>query len=82
MIKPIRSACFDMSLKKAHVASSLKERIRLNKILTRSPQTGGLIGVSTTTNPLTGLDTARSKDSTMEQPFFSARENAKLHQHL
>lgn len=44
--KPIKSPCFDMDKKKPFTASSLKERIKLNKQLTQSPKTGLLIGVN------------------------------------
>lgn len=44
--KPLKSPCFDMEKKKPFTASSLKERIKLNKLLTQSPKTGLLIGVN------------------------------------
>ena len=44
-IKPLKSACFDMEVKKAPASSSLKERIKLNSKLTLSPKTGMIIGV-------------------------------------
>ena len=45
MTKPIKSACFNLEVRKAPLTSSLKERIKLNKQLTLSPKTGQLIGV-------------------------------------
>ena len=45
MTKAIKSACFDMEVKKAPQTSSLKERIKLNRLITLSPKTGQLIGV-------------------------------------
>ena len=44
-IKPLKSACFDMEVRKAPASSSLKERIKLNQMLTISPKTGTKIGV-------------------------------------
>jgi len=44
-IKPLKSACFDMEVKKAPATASLKERIKLNSKLTLSPKTGMIIGV-------------------------------------
>ena len=45
-MKPLKSACFDFEQKKAPLSSSLKERIKLNKVLTFSPKTGKLIGIA------------------------------------
>lgn len=46
IIKPIKSACFNQETYKAPTSSSIKERIKLNKLLTLSPKSGKLIGVS------------------------------------
>jgi hypothetical protein len=45
-VPPLKSPCFDMRKPKVNTSSSLKERIRLNKMLTISPKTGNLIGVN------------------------------------
>jgi hypothetical protein len=44
-IKPLKSACFNMEVKKAPLSSSLKERIKLNKMITLSPKSGKLKGI-------------------------------------
>jgi hypothetical protein len=46
-MKPIKSPCFDLDTYKAPATSSLKERIKLNKMLTVSPKDGKLIGINT-----------------------------------
>ena len=45
-IQPLKSPCFDNVKPKVNPASSLKERIKLNKMMTISPKTGSRIGVS------------------------------------
>lgn len=59
----ITSPCFDKN-KNSQTSASLKERIALNKNLTRSPKDGALIGVSSrrmVTATHRGAKTARSK---------------------
>ena len=42
--EPLKSPCFDIQPKP--MSASLKDRIKLNKDITRSPTTGGLRGVT------------------------------------
>ena len=46
MFEPLKSPCFGSNKSEAQTTASLKERIKLNQKLTRSPKTGGLIGVN------------------------------------
>jgi len=55
-IKPLKSACFDMEVRKAPASSSIKERIKLNQKLTLSPKTGKVIGVRPPNYDLLGVN--------------------------
>ena len=75
MTKPIKSACFDMEVRKAPLTSSLKERIKLNKQLTLSPRTGQLIGVKQSL----GFETGRGpKDTRAGDSLLSSIDKGEM----
>lgn len=73
LFEPLKSPCFGSHKSEARTTASLKERIKLNQQLTRSPKTGGLIGVNP--NRRRNLDLGQAPESDRDILFRKFRES-------